>query len=119
MRATAGKVEFVSYSTWSSFMISKVSNFPFVALHNAMHFGQPVIHYDKYIAEFCDGIRDGFFKIFRIKKQKSIFDIQNFVKTLTAFPSFYIIFDCMVGFSFIPLTDGGKGTRILKVREQL
>ena len=63
-----GKVEFVSYSTWSSFMISKVSNFPFVALHNAMHFGQPVIHYDKYIAEFCDGIRDGFFKIFRIKK---------------------------------------------------
>ena len=53
MRATAGKVEFVSYSTWSSFMISKVSNFPFVALHNAMHFGQPIIHYDKYIADFA------------------------------------------------------------------
>ena len=25
----------------------------------------------------------------------------------------------MVGFSFIPLTDGGKGTRILNVCEQL
>ena len=117
MGATAGKVEFVSYSTWSSFMISKVSNFPFVALHNAMHFGQPIIHYDKYIADFAMQFEIDSLKYLAFRSRIAYFVSKiSFVKSLTVSPSFYIIFVCL---SFTPLIDGGKGTIILNVCEQL